>query len=245
MKYIFGNWKMYLNIEDSLALAKDISVMKFSEAKVCIFPSSLVFRSVGDIFSQNENIQFGAQNVAWTPQGAYTGALSAELYKQCRANYALVGHSERRYIFGETNSDVRKKVEACLSAHITPIVCIGETREDKESNTRSIRLKEQIQAVFENLECKDDQAMFIAYEPVWAISRGASADPCLPADVEDVHAFIATEIKQYTEKTVPILYGGSVNVENISSYLDLPNVDGVLVGNASTKKEFWQFVSTL
>ncbi len=245
MKYIFGNWKMYLNVEDSLFLSQELSRIIFSEAKVCIFPNALVFRAAQDILSHNKNIQLGAQNVAWTPQGAYTGALSAELYKQCQAEYAIVGHSERRYIFGESNSDVRKKVEACFAAQITPVVCIGETREDKESNTRSIRLKEQIQAVFENLDCSSDQNIFIAYEPVWAISRGALADPCLPADVEDVHAFIATEIKQYTEKTVPILYGGSVNAENISSYLDIQNVDGVLVGNASTKKEFWQFVSHL
>lgn len=244
MKYIFGNWKMYLSVEESLSLAKEIAVLQFSEAKVCIFPNALAFCAVQDIIASNQNIALGAQNVAWTPRGAYTGALSAEIYEQSSARYALVGHSERRYIFGETNTDVRKKMEACLAAEITPVVCIGETREDKENNTRTIRLKEQIKAVFSNLDLGAGD-IFIAYEPVWAISRGSSADPCNPVDVEDVHGFIRQEISQYTDKPVPLLYGGSVNAENVVSYTVLRNVDGVLCGNASTKKEFWEFVSKI
>ena len=235
---------MYLSVEESLSLAKEIASLQFSEPKVCIFPNALAFCAVQDIFAINQNIDVGAQNIAWTPRGAYTGALSAEIYKQSNAKYAIVGHSERRYIFGETNIDVRKKIEACFAANIIPVVCIGETREDKELNTRAIRLKEQIKSIFENLDLSTAE-LFIAYEPVWAISRGNSADPCKPEDVEDVHGFIRQEISQYTDKTVPVLYGGSVNAENVVSYTVLPSVDGVLCGNASTKKEFWEFVSKL
>lgn len=244
MKYLFANWKMYLNIHDSLQLAQDIKSLHFPESRVAIFPPSLVFAQLKYFLSSNSTIALGAQNVAWTPQGAYTGALSAELYKEAGAQYALVGHSERRYIFGETNSDVRKKVDACLAAKVIPVVCIGETREDKEKDTRTIRLKEQIKSVLEGLTLEDN-GLLIAYEPVWAISHGGLADPCFPADVEDVHQFIRQEIAMYTDKIVPVLYGGSVNQENIVSYISLPTVDGVLVGNASTKKEFWQFISEL
>lgn len=244
MKYLFANWKMYLSIQDSVQLSQDLKSLSFPQSTVAVFPSSLVFSQIKYFLTSNTEIALGAQNVAWTPQGAYTGALSAQLYKEAGAEYALVGHSERRYIFHETNTDVRKKVEACFAARLTPVVCIGETREDKEKNTRTIRLKEQIKAVFENLEL-DGSEILIAYEPVWAITHGAVSDPCLPADVEDIHQFIRQEIAQYTNHSVPVLYGGSVNAENIVSYRDLPSVDGLLVGTASTKKEFWQFVSTL
>lgn len=244
MKYIFANWKMYLGVNDSLSLSKEIVQLPFSTSKVALFPNPLAFCAVRDVLLQNVALKLGAQNVAWTPQGAYTGAVSAELYKEAGAQYALVGHSERRYIFGESDQDVRKKVEACLAAKITPILCIGETREDKEKNTRSIRLKEQIKAVFENLSLAGQEIM-IAYEPVWAITHGTVSDPCLPTDVEDAHHFIRQEIAHYTDTTVPLLYGGSVNQENIVSYMIRDLVDGFLVGNASTKKEFWQFVSKL
>lgn len=244
MKYIFGNTKMYLTLEESLELAKNICKLPFSSEKtVALFPSSLAFGMSAQIFAESA-FAVGAQNVAWTPKGAYTGALSAELYKEAGATYALVGHSERRYIFGETNADVRKKVEACFSAKITPVVCIGETLEDKEKNTRALMLSEQIKAIFEDLNF-DEGSLILAYEPVWAIFSASKAEACTPSDVEDVHAWIQAEIQKYTQKRVPILYGGSVNSENIVSYMELPQVDGVLVGNASTKPEFWQFVSQL
>ncbi len=244
MKYIFGNWKMYLSLADSLALAQNLAPLDFNNVEVALFPTSLAFSQIKYFLQANTRIDLGAQNVAWTPQGAYTGALSAELFKEAGATHALVGHSERRYIFSETDTAVRKKIEACIAAKIIPIVCVGETREDKEKNTRIIRLKEQLKAAFENLQL-NGESIFVAYEPVWAISHGNLADPCLPADVADVHAFIREELKQYTDKNIPILYGGSVNVENLVSYLSVDTVDGVLVGNASTKKEFWEYISHL
>jgi len=235
---------MYLNLEESVRLATAMSDIHLNnEYHAALFPNTLAFGAVNEIL-QSTSFALGAQNVAWTPKGAYTGAVSAELYKEAGAQYAIVGHSERRYIFGENNNDVRKKVEACLSAKIIPIICIGETREDKEKNTRVIRLTEQIKAVFENLSLNGDDIM-MAYEPVWAVSSGTNAEPCTPADVEDVHLWIREEVKKYTAKYIPILYGGSVNAENIVSYISIPEVDGVLVGNASTKLEFWKFVSQI
>ncbi len=244
MKYIFGNTKMYLTLEESIQLAQKISTFKFSShTSVALFPNSLAFSAVAQI-CVNTSFAVGAQNVAWTPKGAYTGALSAELYKEAGAQYAIVGHSERRYVFGESNVDVRKKVDACLNANIIPVVCIGETREDKEKNTRTIKLTEQIKAIFEDLDFEEGKIM-VAYEPVWAISSGPHAEACTPNDVEDVHAWVKEEFQKYTHKNIPLLYGGSVNTENIVSYITLPLVDGVLVGNASTKPEFWQYVCEL
>ena len=244
MKYIFGNTKMYLTLEESVGLAGTIKSLPISsDYTVALFPTALAFGHMVETL-QGTSFALGAQNVAWTPKGAYTGAVSAQLYKEAGAAYALVGHSERRYIFGETNDDVRKKVEACLAAKITPVVCIGETHEDKQQNTRTLRLREQIKAVFEGLSLGEEKIL-LAYEPVWAISSLSQGEPCTPADVQDVHDWIREELKQYTDQNVPILYGGSVNSENIVSYMELPQVDGVLVGNASTKPEFWQFVSQL
>jgi len=244
MKYIFGNTKMYLTLEESVRLAGAIKSLPLSsDYTVALFPTALAFGPMIETL-QGTSFALGAQNVAWAPKGAYSGAISAELYKEAGAAYALVGHSERRYIFGETNADVRKKVEACFSAKITPVVCIGETLEDKEKNTRALMLSEQIKAIFEDLNF-DEGSLILAYEPVWAISSASKAEACTPSDVEDVHAWIQAEIQKYTQKRVPILYGGSVNSENIVSYMELPQVDGVLVGNASTKPEFWQFVSQL
>jgi triosephosphate isomerase len=243
MKYIFANWKMYMNVLDSVSLAESLAQLSFPHNQVAIFPNHLAFCRCVEIFEKT-SIKLGAQNVAWTPMGAYTGALSAEIYRSSGAEYALVGHSERRYIFGETDVDVRKKVEACIAAGITPVLCIGETREDKIAGTRTVRLQEQIKAVFEGLSL-EGKKICIAYEPVWAITHGPSPDHCLPADVEDIHGFIRSEVGKYTDGVVPVLYGGSVNVQNISSYLDLPLVDGILVGNASTKKDFWDSISSL
>lgn len=242
MKYIFGNTKMYLTLEESIDLAKNISELSFSADKmVALFPNALAFGATAEIFAKT-SFAVGAQNVAWTPKGAYTGAISAELYKEAGAKYAIVGHSERRYIFGESNQDIRKKVEACLATNIIPVICIGETREDKDKNTRALKLGEQMKAIFEELNL-DDNTVMLAYEPVWAISSGPNAEACTPSDVEDISLWLKEEIKKYTEKNIPLLYGGSVNSENIVSYITLPLIDGVLVGKASIQPEFWQHVS--
>ena len=184
-----------------------------------------------------ENTEFavGAQDVAWVDKGAYTGAVSAQMFADVGCNYALVGHSERRHIFGETNDDVRKKIEACLTANLIPVVCIGETEVDLQENKRDYRLKKQLLKAFENLELNGGKVV-VAYEPVWAIGTGKA---CNPVDAESIHSWIKLELKQYFDHEIPVLYGGSVNAQNVVSYVEQEDIDGVLVGGASTKLDIF------
>lgn len=145
----------------------------------------------------------------------------------------LAGHSERRHIFGESDADVRKKIDACLDAGLVPVICIGETKQEKENGKREYRLKKQLMIAFEGLELSAKRRAMIAYEPVWAIGTG---DACAPADADDIHGWIRMELKKYTGTTVPILYGGSVDEKNMNEYLSLPTVDGLLIGSASARK---------
>ena len=233
MTFIFANWKMYLNNEESLALAKDLSEQDIeNNALTCaVFPTMLSVAGVASMFKNNP-IAIGAQHVAWAPKGAYTGAVSAQLCKDVGCTYALIGHSERRHIFGETHEDVRKRIVACIQVGITPVLCIGETREDKEQGTQKDMLKTQISGALEGVDVGKGGLM-IAYEPVWAISGSDDVAHCDPAYAQDIHTWIRNEILAFTSEFVPILYGGSVNQENVVSYTSQKDIDGVLVGSAS------------
>jgi len=235
MTFIFANWKMYLNNEESLALAKDLSFQDLgSNALTCaVFPTMLSVAGVASVLKNNP-IAIGAQHVAWAPKGAYTGAVSAQLCKDIGCTYALIGHSERRHIFGEKTEDVRKRIAACIQADITPVLCIGETREDKEQGTQRAVLETQISGALEGVDV-DKSGLMIAYEPVWAISGSGNGDHCDPTYAQDIHMWIRNEISSFTSEPVPILYGGSVNQENVVSYTSQKDIDGVLVGSASIK----------
>ncbi|MFH1946753.1 MAG: triose-phosphate isomerase [Candidatus Magasanikbacteria bacterium] len=240
MKYVFGNWKMYLDFDESNILINGLLQEKFDSEKVnlAVFPSTLALREV-IMATENTEFDIGAQNVAWVEKGAYTGAVSAQMFGDVGCRYALVGHSERRYIFGETNNDVRKKIEACLTANIIPVVCIGETEEDLEAGKREYRLKKQLMKAFEDLELNGGKVI-VAYEPVWAIGTGKACDP---ATAEEMHVWIKSELKQYFDGDIPVLYGGSVSPENVLSYVALDVIDGVLVGGASAKLD--SFISLI
>lgn len=232
MKYIFGNWKMYLDFEESVILAQALVEESFDKEKntIAVFPTTLAVREV--IMCLNgSGIAAGAQDTAWVPKGAYTGAVSAHMLRAAGCQYALVGHSERRYVFGEHDDDVRKKIEACLDAGLVPVVCVGETQEDLDENKREYRLKKQLMKAFEGLQINGGKVL-IAYEPVWAIGGGK---PCSPDEADSVHGWIKMEAKQYLGQNIPVLYGGSVNPENVVSYVARDVIDGVLVGGASAK----------
>ncbi|MBT4120636.1 MAG: triose-phosphate isomerase [Candidatus Magasanikbacteria bacterium] len=232
MKYVFGNWKMYLDFDESNILINGLLQEKFDSEKVglAVFPSTLALREV-TMSAKDTEFAVGAQNVAWVPKGAYTGAVSAQMFSDVGCHYALVGHSERRHVFGETNDDVRKKIEACLETNLIPVVCIGETEDDLEAGKREYRLKKQLMKAFENLELNGGKVV-VAYEPVWAIGTGKACDP---ATAQEVHAFLKTELKQYFDADITVLYGGSVKAENVVSYVALGAIDGVLVGGASAR----------
>lgn len=231
MKYLFGNWKMYLDYKQSVELANSLVQENFENENVelAVFPTALAMKDVTDILQGH--FQTGSQDAGHPSKGAYTGMISAEMYKEIGCEYALAGHSERRHLFGETNKDVRAKVESYLDAGLKPVICIGETKKDRDSDKTRYRLAKQIMRAFEGLSFDEGQVL-VAYEPVWAIGTG---NACLPADATDRIDFIKSEIAKYSQNFVPVLYGGSVDEDNVLSYFSLGSIDGALIGSASTK----------
>lgn len=204
--------------------------------KAIVAPTALSFSDVQKILDSTD-WKMSAQNIAWASEGAYTGAISAKMYKEAGADFTLIGHSERRHIFGESDHDIEKKIAAAVHAGLIPILCVGETAEDLAEGKRQYRLKKQLQV----LASLDTTApIMVAYEPVWAITGSGNGQPCLPADVQDVHGFIQTELATFGFVDTPILYGGSVKPETIADYMDIPEIDGILSGSSSIHTEVMQ-----
>lgn len=237
--HIFANWKMYLDLEESRQVAEGIKDFDTSDkVNLSVFPNPISFCEVGDVL-EGSDIDLGAQNVSWAPKGAYTGAVSAHIFSKAGAEYALVGHSERRHIFGESNEATAKKVEACLKEDMKPILCIGETKEDLQQGDKELVLGEQLSAVFENVDLTADD-IIIGYEPVWAIAGSGGGESCSPQQAEETHAWIQQRVQNYVDGEVDIIYGGSVESDNVVSYTSSANVHGVLVGHASASIEDFQ-----
>lgn len=232
MKYLFCNWKMYLGLKESEALAKELAGASYDSEKlsVAVFPS---YPSIPAVVKACEGgrVEVGAQDCYWVPSGAYTGAVSAQMLATLGCRYVMVGHSERRHIFGESDTDARKKIDAALDAGLAAVVCVGETKEELADGKREYRLKKQLMKAFSELPM-NGKGIFVAYEPVWAIGTG---EPCDPAEVERIHAFIRAELTAYGIGHIPLLYGGSVSPDNVKAYIFADGVDGVLAGGASAK----------
>lgn len=237
MRYFVANWKMYSGPKRSVELAAAYRDLIIPEGlKAIVAPGTLSFIDVQKSL-EGTKWKLAAQNIAWAPEGAYTGAVSAEMFVEAGAHYALIGHSERRHIFGEGDHDIEKKVAAAVHAGLIPILCVGETAEDLAEDKRQYRLKKQLQV----LASLDTTApIMVAYEPVWAITGSGNGTPCLPADVQDVHGFIKTELATFGFVDTPIIYGGSVKPETIAEYMAIPEIDGVLSGSAAVHPEVVQ-----
>jgi len=237
MKYIFANWKMYLDFDETMILTNQLLQSDFDvdDLTLALFPNTLAFTEV-EKACRNSFFSVGAQNVQWTPKGAYTGGTSAVMFKDAGARYALVGHSERRHIFGETNDDVHKKMEACIDAGLTPILCIGETADDRAEGKREYRLKKQLTKALEGLDVSRTEFL-VAYEPVWAISSSGEGEACEPDQAGEIHAWIKQELRVFKDTPIPILYGGSIHGGNVVSYVSHEAIDGVLIGYASVSVE--------
>ncbi|TAN33054.1 triose-phosphate isomerase [Patescibacteria group bacterium] len=240
--YLFANWKMYLDFDESNILANALAgeAEKFpTNVKMTVFPSALSLYSAGQVL-RDAGIGVGAQNVYWVDKGGYTGEVSAQMFQAAGCEYALVGHSERRHQFGESNHEVRQKLEAILAAGLTPVLCVGETAKEREEGKTEEVLEIQLRAALQNLAWpkEDERPLFIAYEPVWAIGTGNACDDTEACAV--AHNFIdKLAVELLPAAAVIILYGGSVRPENIAGYLKCENVSGVLVGGASAKLETW------
>jgi triosephosphate isomerase len=244
-KYFFANWKMYLNYSESIALAEGIKNINFSDKlDVAAFPSALSFYGTQQVLNDSR-ISTGAQNIGWVEKGGYTGEVSGMMYKEVGAKYALIGHSERRHLFGETNHEVRQKIESALSADLIPVLCIGETEAERERGKTIEVLEIQIQSALEGLDFLNITELFVAYEPVWAISKGIKKEEqgkfCDPSEAEQNSTFIKNFVKKFIPENVSlsVLFGGSVRPSTIESYISQPDIDGVLVGAASTTIDGW------
>lgn len=244
--YLFANWKMYLDLPASEKLSKEIiklSKKLSKKIKLAVFPSALSLISVVKTL-KNSNISVGAQNVYFEDKGGFTGEVSASMYKDSGAKYALVGHSERRHLFHETNHEVRMKMEAILSIGLFPVLCVGETIQEREDRKTEETIEIQLRSALHALNWNKTKKLIIAYEPVWAISKGTSMDEagkhCDGDEAERIHEFIKKTTRQLLKDIEPIvLFGGSVRSNTVAEYLRQPNIDGVLVGAAATNIDSW------
>jgi len=221
---IAANWKMNLTKSDAHNLIGHINhaMNDIANIELILGPSHCYL----DLASTHlKRGVIAAQNIAEFSGGAYTGEISAQMAKSCGATYALLGHSERRHVFHETNEMIQKKLVLCNDNGLIPILCVGETLEQRNSGQLKTVINDQLDVLKNSA-----QIYFVAYEPVWAIGTGETATPEL---AEDVHAHIRSVVGE----GVPILYGGSVNTSNIKGLLSMPNIDGALIGGASLKSD--------
>jgi len=235
---VAGNWKMNKTPSQGREFIRDVKklVPDLQNTKVVFFPA---YTGLFDI-KLNSPFHLGAQNCYWKDSGAFTGEVSIEMLIESCVEYVIVGHSERRQLFSENDNVINKKIKAILSANLKPILCIGETIEDRNSGLTEDFLQNQLEKGLDGVESVDD--CIIAYEPIWAIGTGETADK---NQIHRAHNFINSVLKKlYPEsKNCHILYGGSVNTENAKDLIQIIGVDGFLIGGASLDKE--SFVSII
>jgi len=245
-KIFAGNWKMYKTYSEAVELVNGLKsgLKKTDGREYVLFPPSPYLKEISSLCSASPFVT-GAQNMYYENQGAFTGEISPLMVKDCGASFILIGHSERRHVFHETDEDVNKKVKAALVHGIQPMLCVGELLEEREKGETVSVLKKQIHGAFSGIEKADAAKISIAYEPVWAIGTGKVATPEI---AEDAHISIRKIMGElYGEEIgsgVPILYGGSVKPDNIAGLYKMNNIDGFLVGGASLEiKAFLEIIN--
>jgi triosephosphate isomerase len=237
--FIAGNWKMFKTVHEAIVFAKElrVAVKDVVDVSIVVAPPFTAIHAVAEAL-RNSNISVAAQDTYWESQGAFTGEVSAPMIKDAGAEYAIIGHSERRRLFGETNATVNRKLMAVLAGGLTPIVCVGETLEERERDETLAVLDRQLADGLAGLNATQAADLVVAYEPVWAIGTGRNATA---AQAEAAHLHIRTRLRERfgaaSADEGHILYGGSVKAENIAELIAQPNVDGALVGGASLDVE--------
>jgi triosephosphate isomerase len=232
---VAGNWKMHKTIQETVAYVAELrrTLRDIHTVDVVIAPPFSALHAAADK-ARDSDIAVAAQNLHWERDGAFTGEVSGAMIRDAGAEYVIIGHSERRALFGETNATVNKKIAAALAAHVCPIVCVGETLEQRDANQTLAVLDEQLRAGLEGFTASQLDEAVIAYEPVWAIGTGRNATP---AQAQEAHAHIRGRLRQWfgadMAERCRLLYGGSVKPENIKSLMAEADVDGALVGGAS------------
>ena len=232
---IAGNWKMNEGIGESISLVKELKrlVKDFGDRGIIVCPPFTSLAAVGAEI-KGSNIELGAQNMHFEKEGAFTGEVSSLMLKEIGVEYVILGHSERRHVFGERDELINKKIKAALENKLKPIFCVGETLKEREKGRTKQVVGDQINDGLKNVKKKDMKEMVIAYEPVWAIGTGENATP---EQAEEVHLFIRKLLGELFDdkigEGISILYGGSVKPGNIKELIAKDNIDGVLVGGAS------------
>ena len=233
--FIAGNWKMFKTVHEAVVFAKELRslVKDASDVEIIVAPPFTAIHAVADAL-RNANVGVSAQDLYWEREGAFTGEVSAGMIKEAGAEYAIIGHSERRRLFGETDATVNRRIVAAIGAELTPIVCVGETLEERERNETLAVLDRQLKDGLDRLAGGQVAALVVAYEPVWAIGTGRNATA---AQAGHAHAHIRTRLRQWfgaeAADRCRVIYGGSVKPDNIAGLIREPDVDGALVGGAS------------
>ncbi|HEY5153996.1 MAG TPA: triose-phosphate isomerase, partial [Acidimicrobiales bacterium] len=246
---ISGNWKMNLNHFEATATLDKLRYLvtkdDLAEVEVSVHPPFTDIRTVQTfVESEKVEISLGAQNCHWEDKGAFTGEVSPAFLAKLNVRYVIVGHSERRELFGDTNEWVSKKLHAVLKHGMVPILCVGETLEEREAGGTAEKVTGQVRAGLEGVTPEQVGAMVIAYEPIWAIGTGRAATP---ADANRVIALsirapLADRFGEAVAQAVRVQYGGSVTVDNIAEFMAMPDIDGALVGGASLKPDYVDLV---
>ncbi|MEQ9366616.1 MAG: triose-phosphate isomerase [Leptospirales bacterium] len=238
-KFVAGNWKMYKTPSEAAALTEELkqAIDSDSNAKVdvVVCPTYTALDRVNQAL-QGSGIHMGAQDLHWEDQGAFTGKISHDMLKDVGVAYVIIGHSEQRSYFHETDETVNKKTTKALSTGLLPIICVGETLEERESGKLKDVVRAQVTGAFTGVALADAAHCVIAYEPVWAIGTGKTASP---EQAQEMHAFIRDLVKEIygvgVSDPMRILYGGSVKPDNAAELFSQPDIDGGLIGGASLK----------
>ena len=234
-KIIAGNWKMNKTVAEAEDLTRGISLelAECREVDVILCPPFISLQAVGEIIADTV-IKLGAQNMHWESDGAYTGEISSAMLRALYCHYVILGHSERRAYFGESNQIVNSKVKAAIAAHLIPIVCIGETLEEREAGEMQNVVRTQVEQSLDGMLSDDLKQTIVAYEPVWAIGTGRTATP---EQAQDMHAHIrkvlASMAGEEVAQSMRIQYGGSMKPANAAELLQQPDIDGGLIGGAA------------
>ncbi len=233
--FIAGNWKMFKTVQEAVLFVKELksAVKDVTGVEIVVAPTFTALHAVAEA-ARNSNVGVAAQDLYWEKDGAFTGEVSPAMVKEAGAEFAIVGHSERRRLFGETDVIVNRKVAAAIAAELTPIVCIGETLEEREAGQTFDVLDRQVKDGLDRLTAEQVAELVIAYEPVWAIGTGRTATA---AQAGEAHAHIRKRLRQWfgadAADRCHVIYGGSVKPDNIRELSAEPDVDGALVGGAS------------
>jgi triosephosphate isomerase len=244
--FIAGNWKMFKTVHDTVVYVKEFRslVKDIEDVEIVVAPPFTALHASAEA-ARNSPIGVAAQNLHWEREGAFTGEISGPMIKEAGAEYVIIGHSERRTLFGETDQSVNRKIGAGIAAGLVPIVCIGETLKEREAGETLSVLDRQIKTGFDGITGEQVGALVVAYEPVWAIGTGRTAT----ADqAQEAHAHIRQRLRQWfgapAADECHVIYGGSVKPDNTKDLISQPDVDGALVGGASLDiKSFFEIVS--